>query len=165
MHLGQLQEQNIITIHRHVFLPALVSAWSRQRNNPSYALNLFPSGRHGYIPSRNWFHESKKLGALLTQARSGIITSHCEMRLASAASQAARQLAASRKARTGGSPGASEGTGARSSGSGGRSARRWPPRSSPPPSRRRSRRRAGQRPSREGEGGCRRRRWRRPGAW
>jgi hypothetical protein len=45
-------------------------------------------------------------------------TSHWEKRLASAASQAARQLAESRKARTGASPVAEEGTGARSRGRG-----------------------------------------------
>ena len=50
----------------------------------------------------------------------GGFTSHCDRRLASAASHAARQLAASRKARTGGSPDAADdGTGARRSGSGG----------------------------------------------
>jgi hypothetical protein len=64
---------------------------------------------------------------MLTQARprgddvvgGGIVTSHCEMRLASAASHAARQLAASRKARTWGSPAEAVGTGARRRGSGG----------------------------------------------
>ena len=50
----------------------------------------------------------------------GQITSHWETRLASATSQAARQLAALRKARTTGpSPEAGEGTGARRRGSGG----------------------------------------------
>jgi hypothetical protein len=48
-----------------------------------------------------------------------MVTSHCEMRLASAASQAARQLATSRKARTWGLPAAVEGMGARRRGSGG----------------------------------------------